>query len=145
MVVELDENRILVWATGSSTPCISLFKPYLFGNPVNAPVFYTGDLAAQDYWKVREEFHRAAIGRILPESFYNDRDALEHSWISAIQGASAKEMAGIAAQAERQETEFFGHWLKRLSGERKGSRRFLNYWAKKTLSLKDSGKPYRAD
>ena len=145
MVAEVDEDRIVVWATGSTTPCISLFKPFLFGNPVHAPVFDKGDKAALDYWMTREEFHRAAIGRILPQSFYEEQGALERSWISAAEGAGAKEMAGIASQAHRQESDFYDHWAEQLKEERAGKKRFLKYWGKKTLDLAAPAQPYRAD
>ena len=135
MVVDMDENRILIWATGSSTPCISLFKPYLFGNPVQAPVFEKGDRAALDYWLNREEFHRAAVGRVLPQSFYDEQSSLERSWFSAAEGAGAKEMEELAAQAARQESEFYANWTNHLPEERNGKRRFLKYWGKKTILL----------
>ena len=38
MIVSLEPERTVVWATGSSAPCVSLFKPYLFGSAPCAPV-----------------------------------------------------------------------------------------------------------
>ena len=65
MIVELGE-QIRVWLTGSSTPCISLFKPWVFGAELVAPVFAGEDPKAEQYWLARETFHRQAIGRALP-------------------------------------------------------------------------------
>ena len=145
MVIELGENRILIWATGSSTPCISLFKPYSFGAPVCAPVFNKGDLDALKYWHTREEFHRAAVGKVLPQAFYQERDMLEQEWILAVKDSDAKEIAEISAQAITQELDFYGRWSQRLPEEYACKRRFLNYWKQKTLRLETPDQPCRPE
>ena len=143
MVVELSEKRILVWATGSSTPCISLFKPYMFGNPVCAPVFGKGDLDALGYWRKREEFHRAAIGKVLPQSFYEERDMLEQEWYEAAKDEGAKKLAKLAEKAAKQEADFYERWSQQLPAETSGTRRFLKYWKNKTLQLETPAQAYR--
>lgn len=76
MIVELGEQP-LVWLTGRSTPCISLFKPWLFGTAPTALVFSAGESSAEAYWFKRKAFHRQTIGRALPEEFYAERNSLE--------------------------------------------------------------------
>ena len=109
MIVALEADRILVWATGSSTPCISLFKPWVFGSTPQAPVFAASDevvwakdtpwpgpktggkprsirpdvsLASKEYWMQREQFHRSLIGKQVTPEYYEERDALEAKWLS---------------------------------------------------------------
>ena len=82
MVVELQPERILVWATGSSCPCVSLFKPWLFGSEACAPVFTEEQESdAQAYWRAHEQFNRGFIGKRVPDDYYAERDALEELFL----------------------------------------------------------------
>jgi len=134
MIVELGE-QIRVWLTGCSTPCISLFKSWLYGSAPSAPVFESGDRAAEAYWFEREAFHRAALGHILPAGFYAERDALEESWMNGT-GEYAQidslQLSGRAIDAER---AFYDRWSKKLQGPLLGKRSFLRYWHKKNATL----------
>ena len=57
MAVELfADGQIKVWTTGQSLPCISIYKPFLFGNECVAPIFEAGDDAAMEYWMYAERF-----------------------------------------------------------------------------------------
>ena len=136
LVVQMTDNRTVVWATGASTPCISLFKPSLLGQ-VGAPVFAAGDRADLEYWLAREHFHRAAIGCELPPEFYAERDAIEAGWLASAREADASKMAELTAEAFRQESHFFNRWAGRLPVKRGGSARFRRYWARHTAVLND--------
>lgn len=108
LVVELGEE-ITLWATGSSTPCISLFKPWRFGGDCVPPVFPAGSVeAAAAYWRQREEFHRRAVGHILPDAFYGERDKLERSWYQA--AADGESFAALSRRAAEEERAFYEKW-----------------------------------
>lgn len=135
MVVELSDT-ITVWLTGSSTPCISLFKPWVFGNPVIPPVFMAGNTgAAIRYWKEREAFCRKSIGKELPETFYAEKAALESEWLAAANGAPKEQMANLLRLAVQQESDFYAKWMRADLQLPQGKRKYLHYWQKKTAAL----------
>ncbi len=131
MVVELSASSPRVWLTGSSTPCISLFKPYALKNAPTPPVFEAGDPAARRFWEEREDFHRALIGKRLPEAFYFERDALERAWIEAARDAGDAAFYALSKRAAKEERSFYEAWELRLPKGNEGGRRFRRYWAAK--------------
>jgi hypothetical protein len=133
LVVEISAERILLWATGSSTPCISLFKPWLMGTRPAGPVFAAGDGAGEAYWRRHEAFHRKAIGRALPEAFYSERSAMESGWFAASRSSDGQRLAALTAEAEADEEAFYGYWMNHLPEKQQGSRAFRSYWRKKAL------------
>ncbi|MCE5236581.1 MAG: hypothetical protein LLF87_11100, partial [Eubacteriales bacterium] len=129
MAVELKGLMPRVWATGSSTPCISLYKPVAPG--AAAPAFLPGDPDARRFWEEREDFHRAVIGKCLPDAFYIERDALENMWFSEAEGADDAAFLALCARAAREERAFYEAWKKRVPEGNGGSARFRRYWAAK--------------
>jgi dipeptidase len=127
----------LVWTTGCSTPCISLYKPYLFGNEPKAPVFRAGDPKAEAYWRNRERFHRSVLGLELPREFYDERDALESAWMKTSEGIrnDAEALRELAKRAARDESDFYAMWEKKLPKTAGGSFGFRAYWVKKNSAL----------
>ncbi len=82
-VSELSPGRVRHWATGSASPCLSLFKPV----SVDTPVFtgaIPGDRAdAESLWWRHEKLHRRVeyAPEILAKGFLPERDATEARWI----------------------------------------------------------------
>lgn len=143
MVVSLTGTSApFIWVTGGSTPCVSLFKPYLFGNKPCAPVFEAKSTKAETYWLAHERFVRKLIGTELPQEFYRERDALEQGFVENVAAGSddAKTMTQISESAMEQEKQFYLKWEKQISPGKQGSRRFQNYWAKKNALL-GKGRP----
>jgi secernin len=138
MVIAINSTQApMVWLTGGSTPCVSLFKPYLFGNKPCAPVFDANDKQAEAYWLEHERFIRKLIGTTVPQEFYAERDAMEES----LTGTAAVNIHNDAALAElanfalAQEKLFYDKWEKLIVPGTLGSRRYRNYWAKKNALL----------
>ena len=126
MVVELKDD-IRVWVTGTSTPCVSLFKPYRFGDTPTAPVYAEKDPAAEAYWRGAELFRRTLLCHELPPEFYAERDALEAEFLIHKDSKAAAE----ADQA------FYAKWADAKLKKAPTSYQFRNRWAKKTKVLKD--------
>lgn len=121
MVVELTEDRILVWATGCSCPCVSLFKPWIFGTEPVLPVTAPGDLRGRHYWLEAETFRRELIGKRLPTEFYAARDELEKEWLRE-----------LPRDALEQERAFYARWTPKTASS---GAAFLRRWEKKNETL----------
>ena len=121
MVVELTDD-IKIYVTGSSRPCISVFKPYGFeaGGIINAE---NADNAAE-YWKRMELWQRGLLGRVIPAEYYSERDKLERKLIS--------EPALDSLDLER---EFYDKWDAYPFEKGKASKGFVRYWDKKNSRL----------
>ena len=136
MVVELGED-ITVWATGTSTPCVSLFKPYRFGDAPQDPVFRPGDPAAERYWRAAERFRRALIGKELPPAFFAERDALEADFLRR---SGREDPVSLARDAWEREQDLYHKWSAADLPRVPTSYAFRSRWAKKTNVFKKESK-----
>lgn len=118
MVSELKGGRSVHWVTGSSAPCISVFKPFVFS--AAAPDFGPAprDRADGSRWWRHEALHRAALGdfcaalaEIAPE-----RDELEARFLARIDAAGDGDLQAAVALCWREADEAEDRWLARLSG-----------------------------
>lgn len=134
MIVRLDGGAPTVSLTGTSTPCVSLFKPYRFGNPVRLPVCSPGDEAGARYWREAERFRRALIGRIVPADFYAERDALEQSWAADVSG-DAQAMDELLVRALREEAAFYAKYDPQTFQKAAVKRAFQKNWDRKNAAL----------
>lgn len=121
MVAYLDKNRPLIFATGTSAPCTSIFKPFwvdvasfLASEPVP-----TDRADSQSLFWVHERLHRAVLQN-YPEriqTFAADRDALERKFIEGafkLQGAPAKEREEYSKQCLAESRAAEAEWLERV-------------------------------
>ena len=138
MIVNLNGTAApVVWLTGGSTPCVSLFKPYLFGNKPCAPVFAPGDKPAAEYWLTHERFIRKLVGSTVPAEYYTERDALELNFAAeaTVNARNPAAMAELSEYALQKEMQFYATWESRIKPGSLGSHRFQNYWTKKNALL----------
>jgi len=132
MAVELRENgEIMVWVTGCSLPCVSLYKPFMFGSKCVAPVYRAKDDKAKDYWLNLEHFHRNLLGYQIPKEFYTERDAIEEDLICRTRNATATEMQDISLFAMEKEAAFVKKWRLRKLQMGSISAVFQRQWEKK--------------
>ena len=110
MVADVTKERTVLWLTGSSCPCVSLFKPWLFGGKPVCPVFYENDTGGEYYWRRSESFRRALIGKALPEDYYAQRDELQNEWIAAADECADSDFTELSGRCVEQEREFFAKW-----------------------------------
>lgn len=136
MVVELQKERTVVWSTGSSAPCVSLYKPWLFGSKPVSPVYSAGELKAEIYWRQQESFRRALLGKKLPEDFYAARDALEQSWFAAAAGCADEDFPGLSEKCALEEREFYDSWQGYEFESVRTPIGFMGRWEKKNRVFK---------
>ncbi|MBC7878286.1 MAG: C69 family dipeptidase [Anaerolineales bacterium] len=121
MVTYLDKNNPIIFSTGTSAPCTSIFKPFwmdtasvLDGEPVPTSQADSSSL----YW-THEKLHRAVLLN-YPErikTYAADRDAMEKRFIEGalkLQGANAKEREGFSKQCLAESRAAEAEWLKRV-------------------------------
>ena len=108
MVVSLEGSRMVVWSTGCSTPCVSLFKPWLFGTEAVLPI---GEgRAEKSYWRSAEKFRRSLLCKKLPEDFYAQRDAIQNRWIAQAETLNDDAFPAFSAACLEEEKAFYEKW-----------------------------------
>ncbi len=93
LVSELAPGRTVHWVTGSSAPCTSVFKPFVFGAAVPPFGPAPGDRAdAASRWWRHERLHRAMLADFTPAlaAIAAERDALEATFQARIDEAFAR-------------------------------------------------------
>lgn len=122
MVVHLDGGQPLIFATGTSAPCTSVFKPFWMDavSPLNFGPVPTSKADSSLYW-THEKLHRATLLN-YPErikTYELDRAELEKKFIqSAMQlhksGAPARERAEFSQRCLDESLAAEQEWLKRV-------------------------------
>ena len=138
MVVQLKEDSpAVIWSTGASAPCVSLFKPWCFGSKPIAPVFAAGqEEEAQNYWLEAETFRRALIGRTVPAEFYAQRDEIQNRWIHQAESMTPADFPEFSRQCLDEEKAFFARWNPEAFPKADNvSRSFLKRWNQKNQVL----------
>ena len=135
IVVSLEENRTVVWSTGSSLPCVSLFKPWIFGTEVVLPVVAQGDSAGREYWLEAEKFRRSLLGKKLPAEFYEQRAAIQTDWIARAEKTSAENFGEFTKACLEEERAFYARWQKEAPESDRTFAGFRKRWAKKEKEL----------
>lgn len=108
MVVILKEKPV-IWFTASSNPCISVFKPYVFGQKRMAPICEEAEEQNLEYWINMERIHKKLIQKTIEKQFYVQRDRMEEGMIEEIQQENADydKILEYSIQAEK---EFYKRW-----------------------------------
>ena len=110
MVVSLEENRTVVWSTGSSLPCVSLFKPWCFGTEATLPIVPEGSKAGENYWLEAEKFRRSLLGKRIPEAYYREKEEIQQRWIAQAEGISAEDFPAFSQACLEEEGRFYEKW-----------------------------------
>jgi secernin len=116
MVAHVTADDVIVWLTGTSAPCTSVFKPVWFDGGLPDEPRPSERFDASTLWWRHELLHRETL-RSYPEriaSFAQDRDDLEREFLAgaATAGDTAAFTAGCFAQASHAETK----WLDTVQG-----------------------------
>ncbi len=135
MVVSLEQDRTVVWNTGSSLPCVSLFKPWLFGTEPNLPVICPNDPSGERYWLNAERFRRSLLGKEIPQEFYAQRDTIQQRWIRRSAEIFAADFPAFSKECVVEEEAFFRCWKDYSFAQAACSGSFQQRWAKKNTVL----------
>jgi dipeptidase len=140
MVAELKYgNAEPVWATGSSAPCLSLFKPFFMDAPLVDENFIKapGAIANDTYWWQWEAWHREALQNYpAAKSIWADKALpLEQQWLRD-QDDRAGTGAAMTARGQRSRDAVDASLrvlqemreTLRLSGRKKTGWRYRHYW-----------------
>jgi dipeptidase len=146
-IASLNPEFCTYWVTGSSTPCLSLFKPLWLRIHESIPCHEEEQDTAIVFWKKREMLHRLMVsGQICNLSEYlQERDRMEEAWaqmIAEMEPEKEKDMHMIMSTAWAQEEDL----LNRILNENQnnpprysGSPYFRSYWRKQTEKLTGQG------
>jgi dipeptidase len=123
MVVYLDGDMPLIFATGTSAPCTSIFKPLWMDASTSLSATLGPDPASTYdsdslFW-AHERLHRATLLNYPDrlKSYASDRDQLENKFTQGalnLTKASAAERAEFSAQCFREAAQAEADWLKRV-------------------------------
>jgi len=98
MASDLTQGQITHWVTGTSAPCISLFKPVVLGSPLPPQGPTPSDrFDAESLWWSHERLHRLAL-KDFPaalEIIADERDWLESSFRTRMAAAWTQGGAGL--------------------------------------------------
>lgn len=134
--VSVEADKTVVWTTGSSLPCVSLYKPWCFGTEEVLPVTAPEDEAGAAYWLEAEAFRRSLLGKHLPKKFQNQRDALQKKWLEQAEKVSREDFPAFSRQCLAEEKEFYDSWRTYAYETGKTSAAFRRRWEKKNSKLK---------
>lgn len=144
-VVSLHRMRPTHWVTGSSTPCISMFKPLWLLDAAPYPFRDEEEDEATHYWMKREKLHRLRLENRLPqfqhylsrlqklESEYEQKAAAVN-----VPHAHPKELLDIMAGAWRKEASLVDETLQDSAAppaKIKGNPYYRAYWKKQNRKI----------
>ena len=138
MIIRLDGGAPAVFLTGTSTPCVSLYKPYRFGNPARLPIATPGDESAAHYWREQEAYRRQIIGKIVPAAFFAERDALEESWLRDV-SSDANTMDELLLRALAEEAAFYAKYDPAAFEKAPVKKAFVKNWQAKNAAFSVRG------
>ncbi|MGE5455094.1 MAG: hypothetical protein ACM3O9_07865, partial [Methylocystaceae bacterium] len=141
-VADLSKTTCTYWVTGSSTPCLSTFKPLWLDMAAELMPEENNFAEALEFWYQREVLNRAILQGQLPEvdKYLQKRDALENNWLqnaSHLTLSDLKPRQELMAQAWREEAALVDSTLGTISSQpkRPGSFLYRSYWQRQTQKL----------
>lgn len=138
-VAEIDEKGSSYFVTGSSMPCMSMFKPLLCGR--NAYVAEAGEeQKGLNFWLTREKLRRCFIsGAIDPGEYVREIRAAEETCLEDFLSSSPADRRIASENAFEQEERILVKYLAQARGLRtaftRGSPYYRRYWTKRTETL----------
>ncbi|HNZ77146.1 MAG TPA: carcinine hydrolase/isopenicillin-N N-acyltransferase family protein [Bacilli bacterium] len=139
MVVDIKEKMPTVWITGSSTPCLSIYKPVYFNNIV-APLFLEEEKSLA-YWLKYEYLLRAIYsGYVDEETYLMKRNHIQNELFVREanlrkQNATPEKFYQLSQEAAKQEEILLHEYEDIIEKVRTGQLPLKGLWQKKTKAL----------
>ncbi|MCL2818635.1 MAG: peptidase U34 [Actinomycetia bacterium] len=141
MVVTLRPDKpITLWMTGSSTPCVSAFKPLFWAS--DSPPLFNDPPPSLEYWLKREHLHRAIIsGKVDVAALRKRIKKLESSWfdqeaqILDADHPREDELVAFSRYASQEEQALIDEFSVDSWRELDSKSRYAKYWQKKNEAL----------
>ena len=135
MVVSLDAETPVIWLTGSSCPCVSLFKPWRFGSEAVLPVITPNSKEGRRYWLTAEQFRRNLLGKKLPPEFYTQREEIQNRWIAQAAETAPEDFPAFSRACLEEERAFYESWSRVPLPTLRCAMGFRSRWEKKNAIL----------
>jgi hypothetical protein len=141
MIVELLNNNISIWATGTSLPCISTYKPMWF---IEEEDGFTGEENIEkgvEHWRRAEQINRMLIENKIDsiDEYREKKSNLEHELEKKAEEAIYEydkiELIKYSYQKERELIEEVLNRNVNKSSKNNGNIYFRNYWRKQNKNL----------
>lgn len=137
LIAHLQKEKKTYWATGTSSPCLSVFKPLWFDKQMNIP---SGPAPAESnnessLWRRHEILHRSVILDYRERSgvFMNERDRLQQEFIQRIyDGNESRDAAFVRScfEKDRLEREKWIDVVQNTPVKKPAKAGFRRYWMK---------------
>lgn len=133
-VVQLKDGEISVWATGSSIPCISVFKPIWFTKGASTVINEENDERSTEFWKHIEDIHRSILDGSIQDiyGYMQKRNHLEKELsILVLEAVSDEDRAKVTAYAFNSEKMLLAELVPTSEGaffKGKSSLYYKIYW-----------------
>jgi len=138
-IAEYKDNYNLYYVTGSSLPCLSIYKP-LLQEKTNGECTNKG----VNYWLERELLTRYLLsGQVNKQSYLTEKDNLEKQMLECLNNSSnIEETKNIITIINAMEQKLIEKYLLPLKDIKHqfclGNSYYRKYWTKKTIRLKDN-------
>jgi len=141
MVSVIKDKSITVWITGSSSPCLSIFKPLYFERigEFIAPPAFTNEQNSFKYWLKREKFNRAIYAKAIDINEWTKKATnLELEFINEDKqltdsNATQEELHAFSLRCSKKEERLYDEYADVLSNF--DLINLPTYWKKKTKRL----------
>lgn len=144
-VAELHGSLDTHWVTGSSTPCISTFKPFWFLKDERLSFSPENENRAVEYWKQREKLHRMIIENKLGDigAYLSKRNELEKYMVEKLdeldlENTDESILLDMMNNALEEEHKIIINMIRESEGNKahiKGNLYFRKYWKSKSEKL----------
>lgn len=136
LVSDLRPGRAVHWVTGTSAPCLSVFKPFVFGVALPDQGPRPSDQAdnASLWWR-HERLHRAALKDYAANAaaIAGERDALEAAFVARMDAALAAGDSAVTdavAACWREAEAAEARWTATVTSTNKPPAPFARSWAR---------------
>ena len=139
MIVDFHRPLPTIWLTGSSSPCLSLYKPCFFG--LNVSPIFTDKKAGYDYWLKRELLLRAVFGGLISKDVIQKQiEEIQTQFIleeKALweKSPSKEELYAFSLKCSNQEQAFVNAYEQEIDQIKNDYQTLSSLWQKKMSKL----------